>query len=112
MKRKKTYNLRELRLASSLTMQDLCDKTGVSLSTIQVLETSKERRKNYSITAKHTLADFFHVPARLLFPEIQEQVDELLGKNRQVQMFVPREDVKKRRRPAHEKENMDSHTRT
>jgi len=93
MKRKKTYNLRELRLAAGLTMQQLAEQTGINIASVQAIETG--RGKNYSVIAKHTLADFFHVPARRLFPEIQTEIDLLMGKSRQVQMFIPREDVRK-----------------
>jgi transcriptional regulator with XRE-family HTH domain len=95
MKDKKTYSLRALRLKAGLTLQELSDRTGISLATIQIFETSKERRRNYSITAKHTVADFFHVPIRLLFPEVQEQVDEFLGKRRQKTITVSIQEFKK-----------------
>jgi len=93
MRRIKTYSLRELRKAAGLTLEAVSLKTGIPLPTIQALETG--RGKGFSVTMKHTLADFYHVPTQLLFPEIQEQIDLLLGKNRQAQMFIPREEIKR-----------------
>jgi len=94
MKAKKIYTLRELRLARGLTLQQVADQVGASMTTIHVLETSKEGRQNYSILLKHKLSDFYGIPLRLLFPEVVEQANFLLGKtrkgaSRQVQMFLP-----------------------
>jgi transcriptional regulator with XRE-family HTH domain len=93
MKRKKQCSLRVLRQDAKLTIRELSEKTGVNDAVIQGLEVGKG--KGFNVAVKHTLADFFHVPVELLFPEIQEQVDLLLGKSRRVQMFVSRGEAKK-----------------
>jgi transcriptional regulator with XRE-family HTH domain len=96
MKDKKTYSLRKLRLDAGLTLQQLSEKTGIGASTIQVFETSKKRRENYDVVMKHQLADFFHVPVRLLFPEINQQAARLLGVRKiQIQEFIFSEEAKK-----------------
>lgn len=93
MKKNKTYSLRELRLKKGLTLQQVEEKTGIALGTIQALETG--RGKNYNIVIKQTLADFYELPLRELFPELNILFEQLQGKTRQIQMFVPFDQVKK-----------------
>jgi transcriptional regulator with XRE-family HTH domain len=93
MKKTKAYSLRELRLEKGLTLQQVEEKTGVALGTIQALETG--RGKNYNIVIKQTLADFYELPLRELFPELQILFEELQGKRHQVQMFFNNEEPKK-----------------
>lgn len=95
MKDTKRYSLRALRKKKGLTLQELAEQTGISPTTLYIFETSAERRRNFNVGMKHTLASFFHVPVRMLFPEITEQIDVLAGKKVQIQMFIPREDLKK-----------------
>jgi len=93
MKRKKSYSLRGLRKEAGLTLQQLSERTGINLCTIQALETG--RGKGFNVVIKQTLADYFHCPMRVLFPELNAQIELLLGKKRQIQMFLPREEIKK-----------------
>lgn len=93
MKKTKAYSLRKLRLAKGLTLQQVEEKTGVSLAMIQAFETG--RGKNFSIVAKQTLADFYELPLRELFPELNILFEQLQGKTRQIQMFVPFDRAKK-----------------
>lgn len=81
--------LRELRRGRGLTLQEVSAQTGISLSTIQALETG--RGKNYNVTIKHTLADFFEVDFFALWPEERERIEQIMGKGRTRQLFAPAE---------------------
>jgi transcriptional regulator with XRE-family HTH domain len=89
----RALSLRVTRLKKGLTLRQVSEQTGISLSTIAALE--QGMGKNFRAELKHTLADFYGKPVFVLFPEIREQVDLLLGKRRQIQMFLAKEELRK-----------------
>jgi len=85
--------LRVVRLKLGLTMRQVSQETGIALPTLNSLELGLGR--NFNVNMKHLLADYYKLPVLELFPEIREQVDQLLGKGRHIQMFFreePRKD--------------------
>lgn len=78
--------LRCLRLKLGLTMRQVSMETGIALATLNSLELGLGR--NFNVQTKHRLSDYYKRPVMDLFPEIQEQIDLLKGKGRQVPMFT------------------------
>lgn len=93
MKKRNLYSLRDLRTARKLTLYQVSEKTGIPFSTIRALEVGQG--KGFNVVIKQTLADFYELPLRELFPELQILFEELQGKRHQVQMFFNSEEPKK-----------------
>lgn len=75
MRTKQTHSLKELRKAKGLTLQELSEQTGIKLPTLQALESG--RGTGFKDHFKITLSDFFQVPLKHLFPEIQQEINRL-----------------------------------
>jgi len=93
MKKRRVLNLRELRKAKGWTQQDLAERAGVNLSNYNAIENGRGR--GFKVVMKQGIANVLGVNLFDLFPEEREKVEEICGGRRQLQMFIPREEIKR-----------------
>lgn len=84
----KEYSLKDLRKARGLSIEKLAIKLDIPSSTYRIIENGGG--KNFSVTRKHIIANFFGIEMPVLFPEERERVEMIVGKQK-MQMFEKKE---------------------
>lgn len=71
----KTMTLKEARESQGLTIEGLAKKADISFSTLQAIESG---RLKGSLIAKIKIADVLDFPIGVIFPDLIEEINELL----------------------------------
>jgi transcriptional regulator with XRE-family HTH domain len=75
MPKEKSMTLREARGSRSMTIEELAKRAGISFSTAQGIESG---RLKGSFMAKIKIADVLDLPARVIFPDLIEEFDQIM----------------------------------